>query len=140
MHHLIRRAAIVAGATTTAIAMTAGAAAAHFCYIPNQSQQGAMASGKSVDGVWLYIDIPGEFSGGDAEIASCISDGLTAAGLPQGVRIMNRVPAPHDPALGSKNPNFADKAEDGKGIDHLSDALFMQIVGIAMSCGATPPE
>ncbi len=137
MHHMIRRAAVVAGATTATLAMTAGSAFAHFCYIPNQSQQGAMASGKSEEGVWFYLDIAQEFSGGDQAVAACISDALAEAGLPEGVRIMNKVPAPHLPALGSKNPNFADKADDGKGIDHLSEDMIMQVEGIVATCFAT---
>ena len=62
MHHLIRRAAIVAGATTTAIAMTAGSAIAHECYIANRSDKGNEAAG-SHSQAWYTVDVSRDLFG-----------------------------------------------------------------------------
>ena len=53
---------------------------------------------------------------------------------------MGKVPAPHEGVLGSKNPHSAEKAGDGKGIDHFfSGGAVLALVPIVEECGAPVP-
>jgi hypothetical protein len=139
--HLLRRAGTVAGATTAALALTASAAFAHECYIVNQSPK-AKSGEKSQ--VWFKLDLVGELVADGTwteEQGDCVATAADEAGVQRIVTIMGKVPAPHDGVLGSKNPNVAEKASDGKGIDHFfSGGAVVPLIGIALDCGAPIPE
>ena len=141
MLHAFRRVAIVAGATTATIALTAGAGFAHECYIANQSDK-AQAGVKSQ--VWERLDLVGSLveSGlWSTEQGECVADAADAAGVDYTVTLMGKVPAPHDGVLGSKNPHAGDMAGDGKGIDHFfSGGAVGALIGFAEACGAPIPE
>lgn len=141
MLHVFRRTAVVVGATTATIALTAGAGFAHECYIANQSDK-AQSGVKSQ--VWEQVDLVADlvqFGVWTPQQGECVADAADAAGVSYQVTIMGKVPAPHEGVLGSKNPNADDKAGDGKGIDHFfSGGAVGALIGIAESCGAPIPE
>lgn len=143
MRTMLRRAAIVTGATVTSIALSAGAGFAHECYIANQSAQGAHNAGTKSQ-VWFELDLVGSLVGDGVwtqQQGDCVQAAADAAGVRTTVTIMGRVPAPMDGVLGSKNPNVADKMGDGKGIDEFfSGGAVVPLIEIAMECGAPIPE
>jgi hypothetical protein len=140
MIQAIRRAGIVVGATTATIAISAGASFAHECYIANQSEK-AQSGVKSQ--VWEKVDLVADLVGAGvwtAEQGECVTSGAEAAGVRTSVTIMGKVPAPHNGVLGSKNPHAAEKAGDGKGIDHFfSGGAVGALIVIAEGCGAPIP-
>ena len=141
MLHLLRRTGLVACATTATLALTAGSSFAHECYIANQSPK-AQSGVKSQ--VWFKLDLVGELVGEGAWTEAqgqCVQSAADQAGVRTVVTIMGKVPAPHNGVLGSKNPNVATKAGDGKGIDHFfSGGAVVLLIMIAQECGAPIPE
>ena len=142
MLNVLRRAAVVAGATTATIAMTAGTGFAHECYIANRSEAGAHNAGTKSQ-VWFELDLVSELVGTgmwSPEQGQCVIAAADDAGVRYTVTIMGKVPAPQDGVLGSKNPHEAEKAGDGKGIDEFfSGGAVAGLIGIAEGCGAPIP-
>ena len=142
MHRTLRRAALVTGATITALALSVGSAAAHECYIANQSAKGAQAAGTHSQ-VWFHLDVVSAFLGDDPTLAleTCFREGLEEAGVPTSLAMMGKTPPGHDGVLGSKNPHAETKAGDGQGIDHVfGGGHFDTMVAIVIECGGEPPE
>ena len=143
MMHVFRRAAVVVGATTATIALSAGAGYAHECYIVNQSETGAHNAGTKSQ-VWFELDLIGSLVDEGlwtAEQGACVTEAADAAGVQYVVTVMGKVPVPHDGVLGSKNPHEAEKASDGKGIDEFfTGGAIVPLIEIAMECGAPIPE
>jgi hypothetical protein len=143
MRNVIRRAAIVVGATTTALALGTGSALAHECYIANQSETGAKAAGTHSQ-AWAYfslVDVLVEEGFWTVEQAACVQSGADAAGVRTAINTMVKVPAPHNHVLGSKNPHAEEKMGDGKGIDQFfSSGQVVPLIMIAQECGAPIPE
>jgi hypothetical protein len=124
-----RRSATVLAAGLLALTV-AGTATAHECVIASRSDQGD-ASAAAHAKVWgtltltdVFAFLPGEV-GGPALTPAQLQWALDEAarqGLPSSWTIRN------DKTIGegSQNPNLA----NGKGLDHLVDAVGEQIVGI----------
>lgn len=55
---MIKRIARASVLATALVAVTAGAALGHECYVVNRSSQGNMAAGTNSN-AWLYVDLPG---------------------------------------------------------------------------------
>ena len=142
MLHVLRRAAVVAGATTATIVLSAGASFAHECYIANQSERGAHQAGTKSQ-VWFELDLVGTLVGEGvwtADQGQCVTEAADEAGVQYVVTIMGKVPVPHDGVLGSKNPHV-EKSGDGKGIDHFfTGGAIVPLIEIANGCGAPIPD
>lgn len=142
MRNTIRRTVTVLGATTTVLALGAGSALAHECYIANQSEQGAQAAGTHSQ-AWAYfslVDSLVEDGFWTTEQATCVQTAADAAGVTTAINIMVKVPAPHEGVLGSKNPHSADKMGDGQGVDHFfSSGQVVPLIMIASECEAPIP-
>jgi hypothetical protein len=143
MHNVLRRAAIVTGATVTTIALTAGTGFAHECYIANRSDQGSHNAGTKSQ-VWFEVDLVADLVGGQfwtAEQGACVQAAADEAGVMTKVTMMGKVPAPMEGVLGSKNPNVDQKRGDGKGIDEFfSGGAVVPLIMIAAECGAPIPN
>lgn len=117
-----RRLTTVAAATLAVWMMLAGTALAHFCYVPNRSDQGNQAAAKSK--AWVSIDhILTEEIGLCEEGAAHFEEVFLA---PRGV---SRATLLHDRALLAAPHVFTEKMQDGKGIDHLfvSEEDFVEL-------------
>jgi hypothetical protein len=141
MMHLLRRAGLVAGATTATIALTASASFAHECYIANQSTK---AQSGLHSQVWFQVDLVGSLVDEGIWTAAqgeCVETAAAEQGVRTVITIMGKVPKSHDGVLGSKNPNVETKAGDGKGVDHFfSGGAIVPLIMIAEGCGAPIPE
>lgn len=140
MYDALRRAGLVAGATTATIALTAGTGFAHECYVANQSDK---AQSGTHSQVWQKVDLVQDlvaFGVWTPEQGACVAAGAEEAGAQTTVTMMGRVPAPHEGVLGSKNPHEAVKAGDGKGIDEFfSGGAVAALIPVAEECGAPIP-
>lgn len=141
MFNLFRRAGTVVGATTATIALTAGVGFAHECYIVNQSDK---AQSGTQSQVWEQLNLVSSLV--EAGVwtpaqGACVSAAAEAAGVQTTVTLMGKVPAPHDGVLGSKNPHAAEKAGDGKGIDHFfSGGAVGALIPLIVECDAPMPS
>ncbi|GAA1921812.1 hypothetical protein [Nocardioides marmoribigeumensis] len=125
-----RRTATVVATAGAALALAAGAASAHDCFVPMQSLNAPVSAN------WEAINaeqIAGFGFGYEAPCAGASKAGyaaLKAAGLPVGVKIYVGSNAAGEMTIGghSANPNLA----DGKGLDNFEagSELPFQIAGV----------
>lgn len=112
---LIRRVAVVGGATATALALGAGAASAHHCHIPMYSLNGPVSANWEVYSAERGAgEIAGYTAACDAPVEAGY-DALRAEGLPVGIKIKvdKTIGDPKDE--GRMNPNGA----DGTGLEYF---------------------
>jgi hypothetical protein len=111
----IRRAGIVAAGTTAAIALGAGAASAHHCFVPMYGL-GAPSSAN-----WFVIsaEMGAQFEGNTTEYCDeaveAGYDALKAAKLPLGIKIFEKMTIGDPNEEGRMNPNGA----NGKGLEYF---------------------
>lgn len=136
---VLRRVAVVGGATAAALALGAGAATAHHCYIPMYSLNGPASAN------WEVITAEGGAAGLAGYTAACDAavqggyDALEAAGLPVGIKIKVSKTIGDPKNEGRMNPNGA----DGKGLEYfgagstLADEMVMTWIAAAkdVDCG-----
>jgi hypothetical protein len=136
---ILRRAGVVAVGTTAAIALAAGSASAHHCYVPMYSLNGPTSSAN-------WIVYTAESAAADPEIAdfqaACPEaaeagyDALRAAGLPVGIKLFGKMTI-GDPKgeFRIPNPNGA----NGKGLEYfgagstLAEEMLMTWIEAAAS-------
>jgi len=127
----VRRLGVVAGGTTAAIALAAGSASAHHCFIPMYSLNGPASAN------WLVFSAEDGAAMEAGYTAACDGavdagyDALRAAGLPVGIKIFERMtigdPHPEEGTEGRiPNPNGA----DGRGLEYFGagSTLPMEMV------------
>jgi hypothetical protein len=111
----LRRGALIGVAAASALAIGAGPALAHHCYVPMYSLEGPSSPN------WLVISA----EGGAAELAGFVApcpeaadagyDALESAGLPVGIKIFEKMTIGDPKATGRTNPNGA----DGHGLEYF---------------------
>ena len=112
---LLRRGGIVAGGVVTALAVTAGSASAHHCFVPMWQLGGPTSSN------WFVISAElgaVEEAGYVAECAGAVDAGYAAleeAGLPVGIKIFEKMTIGDPKETGRMNPNGA----NGKGLEYF---------------------
>jgi hypothetical protein len=120
---MLRRGAIVTAGATTAVAMAAGSASAHHCYVPMYSLNGPTSANWFVASAELGAS---ELAGYDAACDGAVEAGyaaLRAEGLPVGIKIFEKM------TIGerSSNPNRA----DGRGLEDFEEGstLAEEMIG-----------
>ena len=131
---ILRRAGFVAAAATAAIAVTAGSASAHHCYVPMYSLEGPTSAN------WLVFSAEAgaaEIAGFEAECddaAEAGYDALRAAGLPVGIKIFEKMTI-GDPKGEQRIPN--PNGANGKGLEYfgagstLAEEMVVTWIGAA---------
>jgi hypothetical protein len=127
-------------ALAAALALGTGAAAyAHECYNANRSEQGNAKAGANSE-AWFTL-VVNDLIQGDAnsgfitqEQADCIKAEYATTGAPSSFTLMVKGAVGQDGLLAGHNPN-AEKASDGKGIDHVLAAHGDAIFGSYGICG-----
>jgi hypothetical protein len=131
-------------AALAAIALSAGPALAHECYIVNRSDQGNMMAG-SKSQAWYTVDLNDELAMMvqneeiTAEQATCIAGTLTGNGVPLMFTIMVKGARGTDGLLIGNNPNEW-LVSDGQGVDHFFDKYGYDFFMAFEGCGAVLPE
>lgn len=111
----IRRAATVIATAGAALAMSAGAASAHHCFVPMHSLNAPTSPH------WFVISAEqgaGMFFGYEAECDAAVEagyDALREAGLPVGIKIFEKMTIGDPEHVGRINPN----GDDGKGLEYF---------------------
>lgn len=116
-----RRSTTVAATTLAAWMMLSGTALAHFCYVPNRSDQGNAGAANSK--AWISIDQILMEDGLCEEGAVHFEDAYLAP------RNLSRATLVHGRTLLAGPHAFSEKMRDGKGIDHLftSEQDFVEL-------------
>lgn len=116
--NIITRGAVVGGAAITAIALTAGAASAHHCFIPMYSLNAPTSANwfvLSAEDAAADPEIAG-FEAACPEAAEAGYDALRAAGLPVGLKIFGKMTI-GDPKEEERIPN--PNGANGKGLEYF---------------------
>jgi hypothetical protein len=112
---LLRRGVLAGAAAAAAVALGAGPAMAHHCFIPMYSLNGPSSPN------WFVITAEmgaAEFGGFEAECEAARQGGYDAlkdAGLPVGIKIFEKMTIGDPKGQGRMNPNGA----DGKGLEYF---------------------
>lgn len=129
----VRRAGVVAAGTTAAIALAAGSASAHHCYVPMYSLNGPTSANWFVvsaeDGAALLAGYTAPCDGA----AQAGYDALQDAGMPVAIKIKESKTIGDPKDEGKMNPNGA----NGKGLEYfgagsmLADDMVSTWIGAA---------
>lgn len=124
---IVRRGAVVAGGAATALAVTAGAASAHHCFIPMNTLNGPVSASWFVVSAEDGAVIEAGYTPACAGAVEAGYAALEAAGLPVAIKIKatKTIGDPRD--LGRMNPNGA----NGKGLEYFAagSTLPFEMVG-----------
>jgi hypothetical protein len=135
---MLRRGAIVTAGATTAVAMAAGSASAHHCFVPMYSLNGPTSANwfvMTAESAAADPDIAG-FEAACPEAAEAGYDALRAAGLPVGLKVFEKMTIGDPKAEGRiSNPNGA----DGKGLEYFGagSTLPFQMLDTWIGAAAT---
>lgn len=110
----IRRAAIVTATAGAALAMTAGSASAHHCFVPMYSLDGPTSAN------WFVLTAEmgashGGYQAGCERAVEAGYDALRAEGQPVAIKIFDKMTIGDPKHTGRMNPNGA----DGKGLEYF---------------------
>ena len=114
-HTLLRRVGVVAAGVVTALAVTAGSASAHHCYVPMWNLNGPTSSSWFVATAELGA---ADIAGYTAACAGAVDAGYAAleeAGLPVAIKIKETKTIGDPKDTGRMNPNGA----NGKGLEYF---------------------
>lgn len=153
MNQTLRRLAVGAVATGSALALTAGPALAFDCIRVSSSPQGLEQSAAH-GGNWEVLQVSDLLGmvGVTGDDAACVLDTLAAAGKPLELAIGVGVAGGHAMEMGKPVGGSGILAiqapekvvSDGRGIDHLSDSPIVgDIIAAGTQCGVTivpPPD
>ena len=126
-------------AAAAALALAAGPAMAHECYIASRSWQGNLMAG-TMSQAWFMVDLNVEFAAEVAagqltqDQATCLLGQLTANGVPLQFTIHVKGANGQDGVLADHNPNTW-LVSNGKGVDHFFDVYGAQIGASFAACG-----
>ena len=128
----LNRLGMTVAATAAVLALGAGTALAHECFVANRSAQGNAAAGAhsaAWDAVSLHTVLT-EFIGLPPELAACVEEAAPEAGIPSSFVFGGKQARGQDGVIASKNPNFEAMglASNGKGIDH-GEAVYGEAIG-----------
>ena len=128
-------------ATTGAlVAISAGAASAHECYVANRSDQGN-ASVAAHSAAWEEVSlntILTEFIGLPPDLATCVEGLAPAAGIPSSFVFGAKQAVGQGGVIAENNPNMEAKGlgSNGQGIDHAEDAFGDALNALIGQCSA----
>ena len=126
-------------ATAAIFISSAGSAFAHECFVANRSDQGdaAVAAHSRAWTSFTLDDVLRVFIGiTDEDVIACVKAGAPAAGVPDLFVVGDKQARGTDGVIMENNPNLADKATDGKGIDHAEEAYEAKIGALIGQCTA----
>ncbi|MGD8200948.1 hypothetical protein ACQE98_09830 [Ornithinimicrobium sp. W1679] len=115
MNRMLRRGLLATAAGTAAVAMAAGSASAHHCFIPMYNLNGPSSPNWMVlpaEDLALFF---GEYETPCPDAAEAGYAALEGAGLPVGVKAFMKMTIGDPKETGRMNPNGA----DGKGLEYL---------------------
>jgi hypothetical protein len=135
---LARRICLVAVSGGVIVALTAGQAAAHECFVANRSAQGNAAVAAH-SGAWERVSLNRvltEFIGVPQGVADCVVTNASTFGIPTSFVFGGKQAVGQDGVIGGHNPNMEAKAlgTDGKGIDHAEDLYGPAVFAAIESC------
>jgi hypothetical protein len=129
----------VAVGGVVAVALMAGPAFAHECFVANRSAQGDAAVGAHSK-AWSAVSLDTilvEFVGLPQPLADCIEANAADFGLRQTYVFGDKQAVGQDGVIAEHNPNMATgKNADGKGIDHGEDAIGPLVMAAAEFCSS----
>ncbi|MGC5584910.1 hypothetical protein [Ornithinimicrobium sp. W1665] len=120
MNRMLRRGLLATAAGTAAVAMAAGSASAHHCFIPMYNLNGPSSPNWFVVSAEMGASFPDE-EGNPGYVAACpgAADAgyaaLEEAGLPVGIKIFDKMTIGDPKGKGRMNPNGA----NGKGLEYF---------------------
>ncbi len=137
---LVRRAAVSGAAAAAALALGAGPALAHHCFVPMYSLDGPRSANWFVVSAQEGAALEAGYEVRCEEAADAGYAALRDAGLPVGIKIFEKMTIGDPKATGRMNPNGA----DGRGLEYFGagSGLPVQMVGTfiggaeAYDCGA----
>jgi hypothetical protein len=118
------------------LAVTAGPALAHECFVANRSDQGNAAVGAH-SSAWQTVSlytIVTEFLGQSPEVADCVVAAAPDAGVPTTFVFGGKQAQGSGGVIMENNPNDR-LMSDGRGIDHAEDVYGEAVVGLIFACG-----
>jgi hypothetical protein len=135
---LIRRIPLVAIGSGVIVALTAGPAAAHECFVANRSAPGnasVAAHSKAWEAVSLERVLT-EFIGVPPDVADCVITKAPTFAIPTSFVLGAKQAVGQDGVIAGHNPNMEGKglATNGKGIDHAEDLYGPAIFAAIESC------
>lgn len=141
MNRMLRRGLLATAAGTAAVAMAAGSASAHHCFVPMYTLNGPSSPNwwvvSAADGAAMPVEEdgpPGYVAGCDGAVDAGYA-ALEEAGLPVGIKIFVKMTIGDPKETGRMNPNGA----DGKGLEYfgagstLPDQMVMTYISGAES-------
>jgi len=135
---LSRRISFVAMGAGVIVALTAGPAAAHECFVASRSAQGNAAVAAHSH-AWLGVSLDRvltEFIGVPQDVADCVITNASTYGIPASFVLGGKQAVGQDGVIAGHNPNMEAKglATDGKGIDHAEDLYGPALFAAIQSC------
>jgi hypothetical protein len=120
------------------VALTAGPAAAHECFVANRSIQGDAAVAAHSQ-AWEAVSLERvltEFIGVPQDVADCVVENASTFGIPTSFLFGVKQAVGQDGVIAERNPNMEAKglATDGKGIDHAADVYGPALFAAIGSC------
>jgi hypothetical protein len=137
---LIRKLPVAVAGGAAVVALLAGPAAAHECFVANRSAQGDAAVGAH-SAAWEEVSLDTVltvFIGLPQPVADCVEANADAYGIPSSFVFGNKQAVGQGNVIAERNPNFAAKGlgADGQGIDHGED-VYGDAIGAAIgACSA----
>lgn len=136
---LVRRTVLAGTAAVAAVAMGAGPALAHHCFIPMYTLNGPASPNWLVFSAEQGAELEAGYTTGCAAARDAGYAALRSAGLPVGIKIFEHMTIGDPKGTGRMNPNGA----NGKGLEYFGagSELPMQMVGTyiqaasAVDCG-----
>jgi hypothetical protein len=129
---------LVALGSGVILALTAGPAAAHECFVATRSAQGnaaVAAHSNAWEGVSLNTILT-VFIGLPQPLADCVVGKASGFGIPTSFVLGAKQAVGQDGVIAEHNPNMDAKglAKDGKGIDHAEDRYGPALSAAIESC------
>jgi hypothetical protein len=116
MSATMRRLGVVSAAAAAAVAVTAGSASAHHCYVPMYSLAGPTSSNWFVISAEAGADLVAGYRADCDEAADAGYAALRAEGMPVGIKIFEKMTI-GDPKGEERIPNL--NGADGKGLEYF---------------------
>jgi hypothetical protein len=126
----------VAAGSVAAVALAAGPAFAHECFVANRSEQGN-ASVAANSNAWLQVSLEDILTGEigvPQSVADCVVAKAPSLGIPTSFVLGGKQAVGQDGVIAGNNPNMDAKGlgTNGKGIDHAED-LYGPAIGAAVA-------
>jgi hypothetical protein len=137
----MRKRLLTFGGTVVAVlALTAGTASAHECFVANRSAKGNAAVAAH-SAAWSEVSlntIVTQFIGQPQSVADCVVANADQFGIPTSFVFGDKQAVGQDGVIAERNPNMSAKglSSNGQGIDHAEEAYGDAIGAAIGACSA----